>query len=275
MKLADLLEAPAKKKNSVKVEIQPYMFQTKEEIEEWMKKLNMRGMISRELTVHSTDDWIHINKFGLKKEDILIQHAGKWVLPVQFHLANKFEISDVGVGSFVGFPYVIMEELKMDDSLISDFTGIPKFCPKIDGDSLERMTSFSGLEETNCKTFYWNCKSGIDSLQGLPKTLEGIYLGVNNSIVDVAEIVKQCPKLNQLRILATEGSKIKNGLSTIFKVERFRDDPSSDVWLKTDHYTNAQAKEANEIISDHLLNGKNASQCQTALLKAGFKELCR
>jgi hypothetical protein len=278
MKLEDLLEAPIKKSSqknsSVKTEVQSYMFQTKEEIEAWMKQHYIKGMVSRELTIHVTDTRVTISRFGVKKEDILIQHNGKWVLPVQFYIVSKFDISGLSVGSFIGFPYVISEELKIADSVISDFTGVPKVCPKIDGDSLERMTSFSGLEETNCKSLYWNCKSGIDNLQGLPETLQELYLGINNSTVDIAEILAQCPKLYQLKIAAMEGSKIKNGLSSIFKHEPFKN-PNTDIWLRSDHYTNAQNKEANEIINGHLHGDHNMSKCQTDLFKAGFKELCR
>ena len=244
----------------LKTEIQPYMLQTKEEIEAWMKKLGIEGFVSRELTIHSTRQNIDVVRFGIKKEDILINHNGKWVLPVQFHLAGKFDINMVEVESPIGFPYVIMEQLNAKETKFETFEGLPNVVPIIDGSSTVRMKSFAGLDKTTCNKLNWSCKAGIDSLDGLPKNLEQFMGSIEDSTIDVKDIFARCPDLEALAI-GGDGLKLKNIL-TVFKFKKL-----DYFYLRPGHTSNEQAKQAKDIIEKYLKGDRNVIACQEELFK--------
>lgn len=243
-----------------KTEVQPYMYQTKEEIEDWMKRQSIQGFVSRELTIHPSNTSIDFDRFGRKKEDVLIQHNGKWMLPVQFHLVGRFDISGLEVESPIGFPYVIMEQLQIKGSKLASFEGFPKVVPEIIGSSKIKMNSFKGLEETNCKKLIWTGDENIDSLDGLPPELEVLYLTFSNTTFDLQDILARCPNLTGLA-LGGNDVKIKKILS-IFKFKKIK-----EFYFRPGTATHEQAIAARNIINKHLTGDRNIIACQEELFK--------
>jgi hypothetical protein len=258
MKLTEIVKRQHPK-YAAKTEIQPYMFQTKEEIEQWMKKLVIDGMVSKELTIHATgSSSIDLARFGNKKEDVLIQHDGKWVLPVQFHLAGTFDVTELEIESCVGFPYVIMNELRMKNSKIKDFEDMPKVVPTIYGSSSIRMESFKGLDETNCTSLEWSCLAGIDSLEGLPRNLTKFSGNIVDSTLDIKELVTRCPNLEQI-IIGGDSLILKNILS-IFRLKNL-----NYVYFRPGEADETEASRAHAIFIKHIKGDRNAIACQKEL----------
>lgn len=257
MKLTEITKRPHLK-YAAKTEIQPYMFQTKEEIQQWMKKLAIDGNISKELTIHCTNSTIDLARVGNNKEDVLIQHNGKWVLPVQFHLAGTFDVNELEIESCIGFPYVIMNDLRMRNSKIKDFEDMPKVVPTISGSSSIRMESFKGLDETTCASLDWSCEAGIDSLEGLPRNLKKFMGNIVDSTIDIKELVTRCPNLEQIAI-GGDGLVLKNILS-FFRLKKI-----DYVYFRPGEAHNTEAQLAHQIFMKHINDDRNAIKCQKQL----------
>lgn len=270
MKLIEATRAPKKNKNYL---VQPYMYQDVEEINAWIHRAGLKdkAIVSKhDLTVHLTRDtdlelgYSWSNMTDRQKEHYLIEHNGKWVLPVQFQLASNVEIN--GLGSLVGLPFVITGNLKLTKSAITSFKGVPPTIHYISGSTSEEWESFDDLDVTNVAQVVWSAPSYI-SIAGMPKKLEGLELSHFDRPIEIAQQYKNISNLG-LYDCPTGTRGFMTCVKNLPKLEH--------IYFEVKGMQKADCVAAQNIIVKYLQKKPfTALDCQEELIKNGFKALAR
>lgn len=275
MKLQDLLtEVPAaSRKSAFQPNLKPWMYQTKEEIEKWLKDAKIEAQISKELEVHPTrKDLVLGNLFGNGPKESLVEYNGKWLLPVQFNTApGKLEVTHLEFDSMIGLPHVVLGSMHLMGVAIEDFEGCPKHISGTDSsgfydiqiDSKKPIKSFVG-----CPPVQSMDVSDITGLDGLPNTLTWLRIGKYS---DITAILKKCPNLQKLGICNIEIGKDNIQPLSVFKSKKIT---GLYIYPK-DSYTEIppEYKLANTIINKHLQSPKrSALACQEELIDNDLKD---
>jgi|LakMenEpi03Aug12_release.lakeMendotaPanAssembly.Ray.scaffolds.fasta_scaffold41295_3 hypothetical protein len=275
MKLQDLLtEVPAaSSKSAFQPNLKPWMYQTKEEIEKWLKDAKIEAQISKELEVHPTrKDLILGNLFGNGPKESLVEYNGKWLLPVQFNTApGKLEVSHLELGSMIGLPHVVLGPMVLLNVEIEDFEGCPKHISGTDSsgfydiqiDSKKPIKSFVG-----CPPVQSMDVSDIIGLDGLPNTLTWLRIG---KFSDITAILKKCPNLKTLGIGNIEIGKDNIQPLSVFKSKKITRFNIYPIDLSTE--IPPEYKLANTIINKHLKSEERSMiACQRELIENDLDE---
>lgn len=275
MKLTDILnEAPKKNKSWLAPNLKPWMFQTKDEIEKWLKDSHIEGLVSKELEIHPTRGELQLgNLFGAGPKEALVEYKGKWLLPVQFKLSGNLQSNYLEFETMEGLPFVVLGTMRLRGCAIEDFKGCPKHIQgssnstetDIEIDSIKPIKNFIGCPPVESL----DIASTVLSIEGIPNTLT--YLGLS-TFCDIDAIKQACPKLELLMLTDVEPGQ--NGFKplSIFKLKR----------LKKFFMSNNTAvkqpddwKEALKIINHCLAQNKSALECQEELMDAGLKKFAK
>ena len=258
MKLNEIKELYPKK-------VQPWMYQTKDEIEHWISDVaHIRGMVGKELTIHCSEQRTSLTHYGITHE-ILIQNKGKWVFPVQFEQVINFDIDDAPIESFIGCPYSILENFNFQRVKVTDFKYFPKVVGKCRGSSYHDIKNFKGLDN-RLREFSFRCLNNakIKSLEGLPEGLDELDI----SYVPIADIYNQCPNLTTLGITRF------NGLESIPLMSIFKFKKMKTFWSYADT-AGSDMEKAWDIVTEHLKSGRNFNKCKSELIEAGLDEFAQ
>lgn len=253
------------------IRLQPYMYQTKAEIEAWIKKAHFDGFVNRELEIEPAEKSVDLDRFGTGEEDILVKVKGKWVLPVQFKLAINFDLGRLNIGSFIGCPYVVLSNFTAENATVTSLEGLPKMV------SNQIMLKFKDTHLKDLTHFPEHCdeawisdndkSSTIGSIQGINKDLSVLSIGCGFS--DVKEIVQTVPNLVGLWLIKPDLSK-KPGFLQVFKLKRL------EHFAIGYHNDNAPNTKAVDIIMKHLKSDdRDIMECREELVTNGLKEYAR
>jgi hypothetical protein len=256
MKLIEIKELYPKK-------VQPWMYQTKEEIKEWIKKAHIKAQVGKELTIHCAENSTMLNRFGVKDE-LLINHNGKLLLPVQFEMSINFDIDGLNIESFIGCPYTIFKDFNFQRIYISNFENFPATLGLARGSSYRSVKNLVGLND-NLKEFCFRTIEGakIQSCEGLPEGLTGLELSYSN----IKEIYEYCPNLTTLGIGGFDGGFSNQYKVPLLGIFKFKNIQNFYTYNKDNN-----VEEAFKIINKHLKSGRRLRKCKQELEDAGLKE---
>lgn len=278
MKLNDLVsEQTAVKKNKswIQPDLKPWMYQTKEEIEQWLKETKIPGLVSKELEIHPTGSTLQLgNIFSKGPKEGLVQHNGKLLLPVQFNMSpGHLEVTNLDVESMIGFPRVVLGRMLLDRVAIEDFEGCPvhitgssdTWSEDIRIESTKPIKSFVGCPDVK----YLSVMTRVVSIDGLPTSLQRLGLSY---FTDIREIIGRCPNLRHLMLAdVTPG---KDGLRPL---DVFKSKILEDAYFYpgdwSTHKIPDDYKQANNIINKHLKSKERSMiACQRELIENDLDE---
>jgi hypothetical protein len=245
----------------IKSSLQPYMFQTKPEIQKWLDDNNVRGMINRDLEIESSSTDTEIGIYS--NSDSTIDVNGQRVLPVQFKQSINFNLNDVSINSFVGCPYMVLKDFTADNVKVESFKGLPTLVIN------QLKLNFVGCNFKNligisrCKKLLLinsnNDKSQIKSIKGISEETQ--FLTISCDYSNCLEIQKLMPDIIDLWIMSdlNENSRLLN----VFKMKNLK------------YFSLAtKYKPLSKIIVKHLTEG-DIIDCQEELIENGYKEYAK
>jgi hypothetical protein len=269
MKLMEVAKKSITKNNT---QLKPYMFQTKPEIEEWMKLNNIEGFVNRELEIEPSNSNTHLGQFGNSPE-LYINVKGEQRLPVQFKLAINFDSGYEEVNSLIGFPYVVLGNCYIYNAKLKNLEG----CPNLVDGSFQIKLANSHLY--NLEGFSEHCKrlrilsvsknnSVIDSVDGISKEMVDLEIGCG--FTDIANIYKNCKALQELWIITSPEQGKKYNFLSVFKFRNLK-----GFMVGTVHDETSNDHKATEIFNKHLHNDKDVLECQEELITNGLRIYAR
>jgi len=277
MKLTDIVNEARVKKNKsswVQPDLKPWMYQTKEEIEQWLKDSKIPGFVSKELEIHPTGSGLQLgNIFSKGPKETLVQYNGQWLLPVRFNTSpGNLESNNLAIESMIGFPRSVLGRMILSDVAIENFEGCPKLIQgaanawdaDIVIDSSKPIKSFVGCPDVK-KIEVW---SKVDSIDGLPLTLLSLSL---SHYTNIREIIGRCPKLQNLTLAV-----VKPGENGLRPLDVFKSKILTSVFFFPENWSinilPNEYKEGNAIINTHLKSKeRNVLSCQEELIDNGLK----
>jgi hypothetical protein len=276
--IKQLSEASAKRK--VQNELQPYMYQTKEEIEHWMKNATVKGFVNREMEIEAAERDTDIGRFGMKSKDVLINVNGKWVLPVKFRLTGNFDMGHVEIDSFEGFPHVVMGKLECNSAKVDNLDGLPALVtggvrlmfrhshlknligfPQTSGSKIEVWLGSRGTEE----------HSSLESLEGISSGITELSIGMN--FWNIKDIIQHCTDLKGLWLMSKVDWTQNPTFLSVFKLPELMDifigPKRAGIELDPDTI-------ASDIITKHLKSeDRSVLDCKEELYAEGLKLYAR
>ena len=276
MKLTDIVNEVVKKNKSwLQPDLKPWMYQTKEEIEQWLKDSKIPGLVSKELEVHPTGSGLQLgNIFSKGPKESLVQYNGQWLLPVQFNMSpGNLEANNLAIESMIGFPHIVLGRMVLYDVAIENFEGCPKLIQGAanawDADivivSSKPIKSFVGCPDVK----HIDISSKVEGIDGLPTTL--LTLGLSH-YTNIREIIGRCPKLHSLTLADVKPGE--NGLRPldVFKSKILNKAFFYPIGWSTNVLPN-EYKEGNTIINKHLgSKERSVLSCQEELIDNGLKD---
>lgn len=235
--------------------------------------MKIKGQISKELEVHPSEGEVRIWTWSAKDNTAgLVQHEGKWKLPVQFAISGVFETDEWGLQSLEGLPHVMLGHLKLTKVDIEDCTGLPKHvASKSDNGGINydiEISSISPLKNLvgMPHVVSLGIRSPLLSIEGIPSSLEYLTL---NTYSDVQSILKACPKLQMISIMDFNA---KTGRPLLV----FRSKNIKRVWFSNTDLDADGTSQVNKIFNKHLgTPERDIFLCQEELVEAGFKDFAR
>lgn len=278
MKLNDLIsEQRVVKKNKswIQPDLKPWMYKTKEEIEQWMKEAKVPGLVSKELEIHPSGTNLQIgNLFRNGPKESLVEYDGQWLLPVQFHISpGHLEVVDLDINSLIGLPRVVLGRMTLDRVAIEDFEGCPEHITGSGQDVIEDIRvesskpikSFVGCPDVE----HISITTRVVSIDGLPTSLKRLGLSY---FTDIREIIGRCPNLRHLML-----ADVAPGKDGLRPLDVFKSKILEDVyfypgdWLT--HKIPDDYKQANVIINKHLKSKeRSVIDCQEELIDNNLKD---
>ena len=280
--LKDLAEATATNKHKSQ-DIKPYMYQTKEDIETWMQRVHIKGMVNREMEIEAAESDTDISHFGMKKENALIDVKGKWVLPVKFRLTGAFDTGYLELDSYVGFPHLVMGKLTANNAKVSSLEGLPAL---VTGDvrlmfresHLKNLVGFPTLSGGKNTEVWLGSKgaeetSTIDSLEGISHEIGTLSLGCN--FWNIKDIVEHCPKISGLWLMSEVDWSQNPSMLAVFKLRNLKIIFIGPERSKKDAEPNDNTL-ASDIIKKHLQSeDRSMLDCKEELYAEGLKRYAR
>lgn len=278
MKLSDLItEQPSTKKNKslLEPELHPWMYKTKEEIEQWMREAKIEGQVSKELEIHASSRHLQIgNLFRNGPKESLVEYNSKWLLPVQFHLApGHLEVVDLDINSLIGLPHLVLGRMTLDRVAIEDFESCPKHISGSGNETIEDIRvesskpikSFVGCPDVE----HISIMTEVIGIDGLPRSLK--QLGLSH-YTNISEIIGHCPNLRHLML--ADVAPGKNGLRPL---DVFKSKIMIDTYFYPKNWAVAKVpddyKRANTIINRHLKSKeRSVIDCQEELIDNNLKD---
>lgn len=273
MKLLEIAQKQIKKKQDIR--LQPYMYQTKEEIQQWMKDNHIEGFVNRELEIEPSTSSVHLGLYGSSNHFIDVN--GEQRLPVQFKLAPNFDGGYQQTNSLIGYPYVVLGDCRIYNANLKTLEG----CPRLVSGILEirladaHLQNFNGFAE-HCKQLrLYNVSdhpSIIESIEGISDEIEELEIGC--SYTNIAELYKYCKRLKHLWIITSpEKEANKNKKYNFLQIFKFKNIESFSIGLQTGSSSNDV--KASQIINKHLQNDKDMLECQEELITNGLSLYAR
>lgn len=278
MKLNDLIsEQPTVKKNKswLQPDLKPWMYKTKEEIEQWMKEAKIPGLVSKELEIHPSGTNLQIgNLFRNGPKESLVEYDGKWLLPVQFHLApGHLEVVDLAIESMIGLPRLVLGRMTLDRVAIEDFEGCPKHITGSGNDAIEDIRvesskpikSFVGCPDVDNMSIM----TEVIGIDGLPRSLTRLGLSHYSNI---REIIGRCPNLRHLML-----ADVVPGENGLRPLDVFKSKIMVDTYFYPKNWAVVKVpddyKQANTIINKHLKSKeRSVIDCQEELIDSNLKD---
>lgn len=258
-------------------DLQPYMYQTKTEIEEWIKRLHFKGFVNKELEIEPADSQVDLGRIGVSttQDNITIDVNGKHLLPVQFKLAVNFDTGHkILLNSFIGCPRVVLQNFKALRMEVSDLEGFPKHI----GSDVHIFFYNSNLH--NLEGFSEHCgknvhlrnssddNSKIHSIAGISEEVKDLTIGCKFS--NIKEIVQLLPDLEGLWLINPEMSD-RPGFLQVFKLKKI----TNKFYTGMEFDDGSDYDRATKIIRSHLEGERDIMDCQEELFAAGLKDFGR
>jgi hypothetical protein len=266
MKLNDFLsEAPQSKSSPYQPKLKPWMYQTKPEIEQWIKDAKIEAQISKELEVHPTRGELQLgNFFSSGPKESLIEYKGKHLLPVQFNMCGVLRSDHLAFESMEGLPHVVLKYMRLSDCAIENFVGCPKHIGGDDGsnydiqiESTKIINSFVGCPPVQSMDII----SPVSSIEGIPDTIIKLHL---DSFSDMDALRIACPNLELLILTEVEPGVNDFKPLSVFFMKKLR-----QFYISSNGYGPSKVvKEFNNIVNKNLAMKKNALHCQRDLIAA-------
>ena len=280
----------------VTVHLEPWMYQSREEIEQWIEAVckqipsnyTDKAVVGADLEIiyagdlyftpsyHKLEnimksdselDWIKIlKKHGHQIAGALaIHHDGEVLLPVQFKSVTRNLSCSIPFTSMIGFPFEIHGELSVESFCGKDLHGFPRFIggPRASIEFLNDIEDFAGMDQSTIVkelTMLSKNKAKILSFNGFPNRIQKLHIGCD--VVSLDGIGKS--RLQEISI-SHNVNPIK-GLYKVLSIESLKkftayNDGTSEKLLK-----------AVEIINGHLAGSRDMIGCKRELISAGLKE---
>lgn len=270
MKLQEIKKA----QSAWKVDLKPYMYQTKAEIADWIERAKFKGFINKELEIEPADESIHLGRFLIGTDSLSINVKGKRLLPVQFKLAINFEIDrDIKLDSLVGCPYTVLQDFVLQNVTLTSLEGMPKFVGgnirmRLNGSTLQNFEHFpehaSGVSIISVHN-----RSKILSIKGIASDITDFQIGCEYS--NLKEIVQELPELVSLWLIDPQMDE-KPGFLQVFKMKKLK----GVAFGNDDDNKNDPLSQTTEIIVKHLKSpDRDMLDCQEELIQAGLKEYAK
>lgn len=271
------LDEIRKNKYGNEILLKSYMYQTKEEIEDWCRRVfpNKKLFVNKELEIEPAEKSIDFGMFGGgKQSEAVINLSGKKVLPVQFKLGIDFDLGDLELNSFVGCPFTVMADFEADNMFVSSLEGMPKLVGgsrlkmKINNSTLEDFEGFSQVTK-QCNVSIYGTKLLIKSIKGISDEVASMQ--ISGKFMNVKELVQYCPNLKYIHLMSVPDFSKSPGYLNLFRLKKLEDcfiGPDVDD-------KNLPFKEATEIFNKHLAGDRDMLDCQEELIEKGLKEYAR
>ena len=259
--------------------LQPYMFQTKEEIETWIKNNSFKAFMNKELLIEPAEEHIELGRFGVSDKDsnsVTIDVNGKKLLPVQFKLGMNFSLGRVLVDSLVGCPDVVLGSFSAQKARLKNLDGMPKL---VNGKSLNlrlfhgKLANLEGFSKVgnHCDVTIDGFASIIESCAGLPSNIERLTIGCD--FMNIKELVQTCPNLTSLWLPSVPDFSKNPTYSSLFRLKGLKDlmiGPERDKEGEDDN------TRATDIYLKHLKSpDRDWMDCQEELIQAKLKQFAR
>ena len=275
MILNEILKTVNRPKSSY---LQPWMYQTENEIQGWVSKYEKingwPGVLhidENDLEIIANTDVTFQSSFDEDENyELFIRHGDDLLLPVQFKSCPEFNSYDIPITSLIGCPEIVTGNFIVDGCRISDFHGFPKVVKqsiriesRTDIESFEGMPSkltikFNELIRIRCKY-----PAKIKSFHGISKSIEMLSVRSVDSFKGLEE-----SSIHKLYVeLGTDEKPGIGGVLSLLKCES----------LKEVSFIEGSQKAINAltIVNKHLKGERDLIACKKELISAGLGEFAR
>jgi hypothetical protein len=286
MKLHEIIN-PRKNKYGYNILLHDYMYQTKEEIQDWCKRVfpNKSLHINHQLEIEPAEDDLDFGLFGgrSKDEEATIDVKGQKVLPVQFAFAINFDLGNLELNSFVGCPIIVHRDFECDEVTVTSLEGMPtgvfgnRLKLAFRNSTLQNLEGFPTIGENTNVTLVNrgtpnSSHSKILSLKGIDKNITDLSIGCCFS--NIKDLLVYCPNLLNLCLYSKPDHSSNPGFLNLMKMKKLK---GVDGAFSSSHSSGPKTdfERACDIFNKHLEGERDIIDCQEELITSGLKNYAK